>query len=382
MPNNNLIILSTILIFVLVFSIAFKADSTQNYDFCLRKSYYYYRDTFMSQDGRIMDPDKDNITTSEGQSYMMLRSLTIGDKETFDLVYKWAKNNLQREDKLFAWLWGEAPDGQYKILDYNSASDADVDIAFSLILAYEKWGKYQYLQEALPIINSIWINETKKIGDYVILMPGVEQTTADKIEINPSYFFPYAYRFFQKYDELHDWNYLIDSSYYYLNQVTAKTATGLPPNWFLIENGQIILENSSRSDFSYDAVRVFARIYLDYIRTGEKKALPIMKKTKFFVDKWKQDKVLYVNYTKNGKLRDKDQFIGSIAILIPSLSLVDPEVTYDIYVTQVEPYFKNTKYWEIKKDYYAKNLLWFACYLYNKDSKEFKEMHKRRIKKN
>lgn len=322
----------------------------------------------MTKDGRIMDPDKKNITTSEGQSYIMLRSLAIRDKKTFDLTYKWAKNNLQRKDKLFAWLWGENKNGEFKILDYNSASDADVDIAFALILAYETWGENKYLQEAIPIIKSIWNNETKQIGTYRVLMPGAEQTSSEKIEINPSYFSPYAFRLFQKYDDTNDWGCLIDSSYYYLTEVTSMTDTGLPPNWFLIENGdtggKIILEDSPRSDFSYDAIRVFIRVYLDYLKTGEKRALPILEKTKFFIDKWKNSNTCYVNYRANGQLKNKDEFIGSIAVLLPIIYLYDRDFAAKIYENKIQPY-QNEEYWGAKKDYYAKNLLWFGCYLYS-----------------
>jgi len=383
---NTKIIIFSVVIAIAAILISIKADGEEKfYDFCLKKSYKFYKEGFMSKDGRIMDPDKDNITTSEGQSYIMLRSLTIGDKETFDLCYKWAKNNLQRKDKLFSWLWGRDSNGDYKILDENSASDADVDIAFSLILAYEAWGNHQYLQEAIPIINSIWNNEIKRIGKYLVLMPGVEQTNSDIIEINPSYFSPYAFRFFQKYDRLHDWNCLIDSSYHYIMAASAKTETGLPPNWFLLKENQgqsepeIVLEDSSRSDFSYDAIRVFIRTYLDYVRTGEKKALPILEKSYFFIDKWKESKVFYTNYKANGQLRDKNQFIGAIACITPAIALYDQKTALEIYENHLKSYFLNPKYWEAKKDYYAKNLLWFGCYLYNKDSKAYSDMHKRRI---
>lgn len=37
---------------------------------------------------------------------------------------------------------------------------------------------------------------------------------------------------------------------------SAKTKTGLPPNWFLIEDRKIVFEDNERSDFSYDAIRV------------------------------------------------------------------------------------------------------------------------------
>jgi len=332
----------------------------------LKTSYELYKLNFMTKDGRIIDYDKNNCTTSEGQSYMMLRSLVMKDKKTFDLVWQWTKNNLQREDDLFAWLWGKNKDGKYLILDNNSASDADIDIAFALLLAQQKWGDFQYFEGAKPIIDSIWNNETKQIGDYLVLMPGVKQTTEEKIEINPSYFSPYAFKFFQKYDEAHNWGLLVDSSYYYLEQATSKT-TGLPVNWARIENGQIVLENSPKSDFSYDAVRVFARVYLDLINTGEPRALPILAKSKFFVDQWKNSKTFYVNYQENGQLRDKAKFVGSMSVLIPAIRICDKETANEMYESEVEPHFQDEKFWSGKTDYYGKNLSWFAYYVYSKN---------------
>lgn len=373
------IIIGISVIALSVFLISKKVDGNQEYNFCLRKSYEYYKTSFMSKDGRIIDPDKNNITTSEGQSYIMLRSLTIGDKETFDLAYKWAKDNLQREDKLFAWLWGKNENGEYKILDNNSATDADIDIAFALIVAYEKWNHYYYLAEALPLIGSIWDNETKKIGEYLVLMPGAQQTLNEQIEVNPSYFSPYAFRFFQKYDDLHDWNCLIDSSYYYLIQSSSKTETQLPPNWFYIKNGEIVLDDSEKSDFSYDAVRCFARIYLDYVRTGDKRALRFLEKSNFFISKWKESNKFYTNYKANGDLRDNNEYLGSIAIITPAISISDPQTASEIYKAKLDKYFNDETYWKRKKDYYGKNLAWFGCYLYNKNSREYKYMQKKRI---
>lgn len=379
MLKADLIVL-IIAVIVVVFTLTIRSGETDASDSCLKKSYNSYLEKFMSEDGRIIDPDRENITTSEGQSYMMLRSVAMENKKIFDLVYKWTKDNLQRKDYLFAWLWGKSQNGEYKILDYNSASDADVDIAFSLLVAHHKWKDDKYLKEARLIIDSIWNNETKMVGNYLILMPGFDQANSEKIEVNPSYFFPYAYKFFQKYDKKHDWNCLIDSSHYYLNQVMSKTETGLPPDWFLIENGEIVLEDSKRSDFSYDAVRVFQRAYLDYVRTEDKRDLLILEKSKFFITKWNEINEFYTNYKMNGELRDKNKFIGSIAILVPVISLYDEKVADKIYKTEVDPYFKNNYYWEVKHDYYAKNLLWFGCYFYHKDSKEYKEMHKNRIR--
>lgn len=364
MQKTNLLIIAVFISLIALFIL--KAPSN-GHTFSLKDSYDFYKIYYMTKDGRITDPQRGNISTSEGQSYMMLKSMIVNDFKTFDLVFGWSQNNLQRRDKLFSWLWGENKTGEYTVLDKNSASDADIDIAFSLISAYEKTKNKKYLKSAIPIINSIWEKETRMIGGIRVLMPGAEQTQSEKIEVNPSYFSPYAFRVFQKYDTKHDWNKLIDSSYHYLAKSMAQTKTGLPPDWFLIHNNQIVLERSSRSDFSYDAIRVFARIFLDYKKTGDKRALKILKSADFFTENQKKTGKIYVNYSSEGQVQNNDEFTGSIAILIPVINMSDEKTAKEIYNEKLLPLFKDKGYWSSTKDYYGQNLLWFGCYLYKCD---------------
>lgn len=119
----------------------------------LSDSWQYYLNNFVSNDGQVTDPAT-GFTTSEGQSYALIRSLIIEDKKTFDSVWSWTHSHLQfrNEDKLFSWKWsGDGKTG--KVLDPGSATDADIDIANSLILAGEKWN------------NQIYINYAKEIDD-------------------------------------------------------------------------------------------------------------------------------------------------------------------------------------------------------------------------
>lgn len=334
------------------------------YEFNLDNSYKFYKQNYLTKEGRVIDSSRNNITTSEGQAFILFMALAMNDKSTFDLVFNWTKNNLKRKDGLHSWIWGKNIWGRNRVLDYNSATDAEIDLARGFLLGYETWHNKKYLNEGLSTINSIWNNETRQIGTHLVLMPGVMQSKVKFIEVNPSYFAPYAFKVFEKYDPKHDWNKLIESSYYYLNQVTAKTKTGLPPNWFLIKNGKIVLEKSSRSDFSYDAIRVFWRIYFDYEKTGDKRALPILAKSKFFIKKWKDTGDIYVNYKSDGTLRDKTKFIGSIAILLPSIALFDKQIANEIYRNEVTPYIGKNGYWDAKHEYYGKNLLWFGEYMY------------------
>lgn len=362
MLKNSILIIVILLSSIFIFAIQPCESIVHKLD--LKKSYEVYKKDYATQEGRVVDPSAGNFTTSEGQSYMLVMSLAMNDRKTFDLIYNWTKNNLRRQDGLFAWRWGKNKDGKYEIIDNNSASDADMDIAFCLVLAYEKWKDEKYLKDAIHIIRTIWNKETKYVDGHRVLIPGAAQNHSEIIEINPSYFSPYEFRIFQKYDKGHDWNELIDSSYYYLDKVTSMTKTGLPPNWFSIKNGQIIIEDNKRGDFSYDAIRVFLRIYFDYAKTGEKRALPILAKTKFFIDKWKKTKIMYINYKADGQLRDTNEFIGAIAILIPPMELFDKKVAAEIYEAKVTPYFTEKGYYSNKNDYYGRNLLWFGEYVY------------------
>lgn len=357
--------LITIISFVIIFFVQACLGKPNKFNFeQLKKSYNYYKKHYVSDEGRVMDPDRNNITVSEGQSYMLFMSLVVNDKKTFDLVYDWTKNNLGRKDGLYSWKWGKNEKGEYKVLDSNSATDADIHIARALIKAYEKWKKEEYLDEAMNCINGIWRKETKRVGKHRVLMPGAVQTQSPSIMVNPSYFTPYSFRVFKKYDKRHNWNELIDSSYYYLFASSGKTATKLPPNWFFIKNGEIVLEGNEHSDFSYDAIRCFWFIYSDYRKSHDPRAYKFLTKSRFFIKKWKETGNLYVNYKANGELRDKNKFIGSISILIPAINLFDKKVSDEIFQKEITPYFNEDGFYENPKDYYGKNLLWFGKYMY------------------
>ena len=76
--------------------------------------------------GRVVSHDEDGITTSEGQGYAMLRAVWSNDEETFERVWAWTKQNLRvRGDHLFAWKYKDG------VIDRNSATDADTDIALA-----------------------------------------------------------------------------------------------------------------------------------------------------------------------------------------------------------------------------------------------------------
>jgi endo-1,4-beta-D-glucanase Y len=193
---------------------------------------------------RVLDKQKNFITTSEGESYAMLRAVWVDDKNTFDKTWQWTKDNLQREDKLISWLFGQLPSGSYGILTSqggnNSAADADVDTALALVFASSRWNQEQYYGDAIVMIRSIWENEVITIGGKPYLVANnVEKSSTNQILVNPSYFAPYAYRIFAKLDPGHPWLSLIDTSYEVIEKsidsnLDATSTARIPPDWVYI----------------------------------------------------------------------------------------------------------------------------------------------------
>ena len=241
-----------------------------------------YTDEYLETDTyRTLDPQLDFITTSEGQSYTMLRSVWMDDAETFRFSWEWTRDNLQKENTaLFAWRFGERTDGSYGVQTAsggaNSASDADIDIALALLLAHARWGQEEYLTEAQAIIADIWEYEVEVINGRPYLLSNDLDKTLEKdlYHLNPSYYAPYAFRIFDRVDQENDWGALVDTTYHLLEQTTVlplgSTERGtLPPDWVRIDvlTGALLppdTQSNYSTDYSYDAVRVPWRVALDY----------------------------------------------------------------------------------------------------------------------
>jgi len=221
----------------------------------LSDSWIFYGHTFIQADGRVIDRSAGGVSTSEGQSYAMLRAVWIGDRTTFDKSYSWGRNNLNagvRQDHLWAWKWGKAEDGGWRVLDKAFASDADQDVALALIIGFKTWHNEQHLQDARAILADIWSNATIEVARRRFLLAGDSLCSGTGCRINPSYYAPYAYRIFAKFDKAHDWEQLVDTTYFVLTSASALTHTALPPDWLMLDsrNGRLSLPSDKGRNFS------------------------------------------------------------------------------------------------------------------------------------
>jgi endoglucanase len=151
-----------------------------------------YANRFISSDGRVLDPQGGDRTTSEGQSYALFFSLVDNDRTHFDKLLTWTESNLAASDlgaHLPAWSWGKAKDGHWGVLDPNSASDSDLWIAYDLIEAGRLWKDLHYVTLGHRLAALIAHREVSDMPGFgtVVLPAAVGFRLQRSWVLNPSY---------------------------------------------------------------------------------------------------------------------------------------------------------------------------------------------------
>ncbi|RWZ78310.1 MAG: hypothetical protein EOT05_00910 [Candidatus Microsaccharimonas sossegonensis] len=339
----------------------------------------YKTEYWESSTGRTLDKQQNDITTSEGQSYTMLRAVWVSDKPTFDKSWAWTKEQLQRKDKLFSWRWGKKTDGTYGVLTdvngQNSAADADSDIALALLMAADRWQDTSYLNEAKGIISSIYNNEVVTVAGVPYLASNnLEKTSSSPIVMNPSYLAPYAYREFAKVDTKNNWKAVVDSSYAFLNKAMSdkldkSKSNGMPPDWVLMDRatGAISAPTVSglTTNYSFDAMRTPWRIALDYKWNKDPRSKELLKKMSFLSDQWNSNGALYSTYSHDGTIVTKDEVAEGYGTALAYFDVIDTKNATQVYDQKIKTlYDQNTNSWKQDLTYYASNWVWFGIALH------------------
>jgi len=87
-----------------------------------------YKHEFIEPNGRVFDPQNGGITHSESQGYGMMLALLGNDQATFEQIWSFTKDELQRADGLFAWKFVPGRG----VTDRNNATDGELFIATAL----------------------------------------------------------------------------------------------------------------------------------------------------------------------------------------------------------------------------------------------------------
>jgi endo-1,4-beta-D-glucanase Y len=152
-----------------------------------------YTKRFMDDQGRVIDRSAGDRTTSEGEAYAMFFALVDNDRKHFDKLLSWTEENLAGGDltlRLPAWNWGKTSSGEWKVLDDNSASDADLWMAYSLMEAGRLWHDPRYDKLGRTMAARIAKQEVVLVPELgTTMMPGPNGFHPDEQTwiLNPSY---------------------------------------------------------------------------------------------------------------------------------------------------------------------------------------------------
>jgi endoglucanase len=345
----------------------------------IQESWTAYRNRFIQGDGRVIDWEGEEKSTSEGQAYALWRAVVMDDPETFEKALRWAEVNLQRRDaqgkptdSLWAWKWGKNPSGQWLQLDPNFASDADIDACFALLLASKKWNRSDYLVLAKTKLKDLWDRSTVEVklqesGTKRYLLPGptIAFRRDNILTLNPSYLAPYAFRLFAQVDGDRDWMGLVDSSYEILEQSIALSKVGLPSDWvdFDLTSGKYKPSESGRSlssHYGFDASRVWWRVALDASLFNESRAFTYLRThLKDIEQRWQKDRRIPAQIDLGGQSKVSYDATSQYGMLYFAFAQLGHPIAQEIYQQKLMPSYRNG-FWDNDRAYYTQNLVWFG----------------------
>lgn len=251
----------------------------------VQSAYNDWKTSYVTANGagsglRVSRPGNGNDTVSEGIGYGMIAAAYMNDKPTFDGLWTYAKAHFDGKGLM---NWHISSTGtavaQSNGTEPGSASDADEDIAWALIVAASQWPGGSYLADAKDTINKMF---AYSIGGDGMLRPGDGWGTAN-IDYFPDYFSPAYYRVFATVTNKPDWSGLVvDRGYTILAAVTG--ANGLVADQISANGNNFsgaahcTIANGVCTNYTYDACRTPWRIGMDYCFNNEARALPYLMK--------------------------------------------------------------------------------------------------------
>jgi hypothetical protein len=179
--------------------------------------------------------------------------------------------------------------------DGDSATDGDMDIIYSLIIADRQWGsggRYNCIETARKMLGDFWNYVVHKkyntllLGDWAGRNGDKGESTLATIQMNaarPSDFIISHLRAYKEIDPAHDWQSVIDAVYDAARDVIAQVKdeygknNGLLPdfvirnsadNGWIIPDGFVLEDEDGDGMYGYNACRVPWRLGTDYLLYG------------------------------------------------------------------------------------------------------------------
>jgi endoglucanase len=92
----------------------------------------------------------------------MLIAAAVGDQTRFRTIWEWTKDHLRRPDGLLSWRWADD-----RVIDSNSAADADLDAARALVLAGSRFNAPELTEDGKRLGAVVFQTESVTIGTHV-----------------------------------------------------------------------------------------------------------------------------------------------------------------------------------------------------------------------
>lgn len=221
-----------------------------------------FSDGFIQADGRVLaDESEQRYSTSEGQAYALFFTLVADDRATFERILLWTRDNLAGGDlgaHLPAWQWGKRPDGVWGVADQNSASDADVWLAYTLLEAGRLWQEPRYTALGKLMLANIRIHLIRDFpGTGAMLLPAASGFDLESggARLNPSYYPLQVLRVFSKADPSGPWRQVIENS---LRLLESSSPKGYVSDWVAYVPGRgYLIDPKFGAIGTYDAIRVY-----------------------------------------------------------------------------------------------------------------------------
>lgn len=271
---------------------------------------------------------------SEGQGYgMIILALMAGydqsAQKTYDRLYTYYKHHPSAKSG-YLMAWAQYTNG--KDLDNTSATDGDMDIAYSLLLADKQWGSkgaINYLAAAKNAINAIMQYEINHQTWSVLLSDGVESGSKDFFDTRSSDFMPANFKAFYHAVPDYRWVKVINTNYRLFGIMQKKYSpdAGLFPDFMVDLNKKPrpapphFLESIYDGYYNYNACRVPWKIGTDYLLSGDQRSKIICGKINRWIRETTQNNTYNISagYTLGGhdvkgRYFEALSFIGPFAV--------------------------------------------------------------------
>jgi endo-1,4-beta-D-glucanase Y len=326
----------------------------------LARGWDAYKHTYIHPDGYVLDPSRTGgETTSEGQGYALLRAVWMRDEPTFSSVFRWTEDHLRRADGLYSWQWTPARGGQ--VVDANSASDADQEIAFALVLGASAFDKPVLRERAREVLRAIRTHERVTTDEG--WFPAAGNWAVEERIVNLSYFIPYAYPDFTRVDPEGQWDRVIDTGYALLASALRVPGVRLLPDFMVMTNrgaAAALPERASLSrNFSSDAMRVYWRVAVDCLLNRRIQACADPLGARRLTELLARDGALFTRYGVDGSPLERTESMSFYSAAVPYLLLYAPATGRAIEADRLSEEAVG-RMMAARDRYYDANWVWFG----------------------